>query len=62
LSADGVLTLRGLPFTRGESVEVMIQSSPGGESEQARYPLRGTTYTYVDPFEPVDEGEWEAGR
>lgn len=35
-----------------------IQDDAG---EQARYPLRGTPYTYTDPFEPVVPPEdWEA--
>jgi hypothetical protein len=59
LSEDGVLTLRGLPFARGESVEVIIQSSPSRPSDQTAYPLRGTSYTYIDPFGPAAEGACE---
>lgn len=34
---------------------------PDEAGEPARYPLRGTPYTYTDPFEPVVPPEdWEA--
>ncbi len=34
---------------------------PDNSREQERYPLRGTPYKYIDPFEPVVPPEdWEA--
>ncbi len=68
---EGVLTLRNLPFQAGERVEVVIhvhapvvEKREGSPSEGAsEYPLRGTPYTYIDPFEPsVSEDDWEVLR
>jgi len=60
LSEDGVITLRDIPFRRGESVEVIVlpfgTSSPG----VSRYSLRGTPVKLVAPTEPVADADWEA--
>jgi len=60
LSEDGVLTLRDLPFRRGESVEVIVLpfATPAGPG--SRHPLRGTPVTLVAPTEPVSDADWEA--
>ena len=59
LSEDGVITLRDIPFRRGESVEVIVlpfaAAAPG-----SRYPLRGTPVTLLAPTEPVAAADWEA--
>jgi hypothetical protein len=62
VTQDGVLNLTG-PFRAGESVEVIVlraESRPVEEGE--RYPLRGTPYSYVDPFDSVAEDEWTAAQ
>lgn len=59
---DGKLVLDRLPLQAGEIVEVivLVQSA---ETKDKRYPLRGTPYTYVDPFEPaVPPEDWEANQ
>lgn len=49
LDEDGVLTVTGLPFRAGELLRVQIErASPNGDR---KFPLRGTPYRYVDPFE-----------
>jgi PIN domain nuclease of toxin-antitoxin system len=53
---DGVLRLSGLPFLPGQRVEIVIQARPAAAS----YPLRGTPVQYDRPFEPVDQGDWDA--
>ena len=56
LSQDGKLTLDELPFSAGDTVEVIIlgrQTKPNGRE----YPLRGQRITYVDPTEPVGGSE-----
>ena len=61
LSEDGVITLRDLPFQRGESVEVIIlpvAASP--KTSVNRYPLRGTKVTLIGPTDPVAKSDWEA--
>ncbi len=60
LSEDGVITLRDIPFRRGESVEVIVLPFATVAASGARYPLRGTPVTLLAPTEPVAEADWEA--
>lgn len=70
LTEDGVLTLQGLPFHAGDTVEVIILESHTAQQEQAPsqpntnlYPLRDMQpYRYDDPTEPVALDDWEALR
>ena len=59
LSEDGVITLRDIPFRRGECVEVIVLSNPTTAASGSRYPLRGTPVTLLAPTEPVAESDWE---
>jgi hypothetical protein len=60
LSEDGTLTLRDIPFRRGESVEVIVLPFATATASGARYPLRGTPVTLLSPTEPVADADWEA--
>ncbi|QTN32041.1 hypothetical protein HZ994_06755 [Akkermansiaceae bacterium] len=60
LSEDGVITLRGIPFRRGESVEVIVLPFATAPSNGSRYPLRGKPVTFLAPTEPVADTDWEA--
>ena len=60
LSEDGVVTLRDLPFRRGESVEIIVLPFVAHAATGSRYPLRGTPVTLLAPTEPVAEADWEA--
>ena len=60
LSEDGVITLRDIPFRRGESVEVIVLPYSAGAAAGSRYPLRGTPVTLLSPTDPVAEADWEA--
>jgi hypothetical protein len=62
LSEDGVITLRDIPFRRGESVEVIVLPFTPATVPGSRYPLRGTPVKLLDPAEPVGDAEWEAIR
>jgi len=62
LSEDGVITLRDIPFRRGESVEVIVLPVLGVTASASRYPLRGTPVTLLSPTEPVADADWEAAR
>lgn len=62
LSEDGVITLRDIPFRRGESVEVIVLPFAAAAASGSRYPLRGTPVTFLAPTEPVADTEWEAIR
>ena len=60
LSEDGVITLRDIPFRRGESVEVIVLPFAATKTTTSRYPLRGTPVKLVAPTDPVAEAEWES--
>ncbi|MEY4200225.1 MAG: hypothetical protein RLZZ265_1965 [Verrucomicrobiota bacterium] len=60
LAEDGVLTLHGVPFHRGESVEVIVLPFPTPVPTGSRHPLRGTPVKLVAPTEPVADADWEA--
>jgi hypothetical protein len=53
LSEDGVITLEGVPFRSGESVEVIVLPNARSSDAQARYPLWGSPVTLIEPTEPV---------
>ncbi len=53
-----VLVLEGLPFSTGDTVEILIMR-PQPRREGNRYPLRGTPVEYHAPFESVAENDWE---
>ena len=63
LSEDGVVTLHGVPFRRGDSVEVIILLTCPAVPAKALRPLEGTPFTLIAPFDPaVPEDDWEANR
>ncbi len=62
VSEDGVLTLRDLPFRRGESVEVIVLAFEAPAAAGSRYPLRGTPVTLTSPTQPVADVDWEADQ
>ena len=51
LLEDGVITLRGAPFRRGESVEVIVLPFDAANASAARYPLGGTPFELPAPTE-----------
>ena len=59
LSQDGKLSMKGLPFRKGDKVEVIILTQKA-EKPPKRYPLRGKPFSYQKPFDSVAEDEWEA--
>jgi hypothetical protein len=62
LQEDGRLTVGGLPFQAGQTVEVIILPRPVGPSPANAEPLRGTPVRYDRPFDPVADDEWDARR
>ena len=62
MAEDGVVTLRDLPFRRGESVEIIVLPFTMTAAAGVRYPLRGTPVTLLAPTEPVAEADWEASK
>jgi len=62
VSANRVLTIRGVPFRPGERVEVIILSHPPRREKGERYPLHGKPIRYIRPFDSVAENEWQVLR
>lgn len=62
VSANRVLTIRGVPFSPGEKVEVIILSHPRRWEKGERYPLHGKPIRYIRPFDSVAENEWQVLR
>ena len=61
LKQDGTLTLDGLPFHAGETVEVIVLPKATPRDNGAN-PLRGMPVTHTGPFEPVAAEEWGASK
>jgi hypothetical protein len=60
VSADRVLTIRGVPFRSGERVQVIVVRLSNQSKGANRYPLRGKPYLYTAPFDSVAENDWDA--
>jgi hypothetical protein len=54
---DGKLEIDGLPVSKGDEIEVIIRRR---QEKKPTFPLRGLPVKYIDPFLPVDDGEWDA--
>jgi len=59
LLQNGKLSLKGLPFRKGEQVEVIILAQKQKSQTQQPYPLRKKAIIYRQPFDSVAENEWE---
>ena len=55
---DRTVVIEDLPFQVGEAVVVIISHCSSKCNEKDRYPLRGTPIKYLDPTEPVADGDW----
>ncbi len=61
IAQNGKLLLKGLPFRKGEQVEIIILPQPRKEMAE-RYPLRQKPVRYERPFDGVGEDDWTALR
>ena len=60
VSGDGSVTIRGVPFSEGALVEVIVLPRPL-PAEARTFPLRGSVQRYDVPFKPVtDADDWNA--
>ncbi|MGC1376644.1 MAG: hypothetical protein WA821_10485, partial [Anaerolineales bacterium] len=59
ISQDGKLSIKGLPFRKGEAVEVIVLPQKQVAASN-RYPLHGTSVKYEKPFDSVAEEDWDA--
>ncbi len=54
------IVVEDLPFDEGDKVEIIILEAKAEKEDGDRYPLRGTPYSYVDPFSPaVPAEDWD---
>ena len=60
VSKHGNLSIKGLPFKPGETVEVTVRRKQKKANVKAKYPLRGKLRVYRDPLKSVAENDWEA--
>lgn len=57
---NGIIVIDNLPFEEGEEVKVTIVKTEEADSSNP-YPLRGTPYSYDDPFSPlIPLEDWES--
>jgi hypothetical protein len=61
ISKDGKLSIKGLPFPPGETVEVTVRAKKQTKSTK-KYPLRGKAVVYHAPFNGVADEDWEARK
>jgi hypothetical protein len=59
VTKGGELSIKGLPFQAGETVEVTVRRGKKS-TRAAKYPLRGKKVIYRQPFKGVATGDWEA--
>ena len=59
ITKSGKISIKGLPFRPGESVEVIVRRRKK-RVRTAKYPLRGMPVVYRDPLKSVAVEDWEA--
>ena len=60
ITKGGKLSVKGLPFSAGESVVVTVRRKPKKATRKAKYPLRGKPVTYHEPLKSVAADDWDA--
>jgi len=56
---NGTIVIDDLPFEAGDEVDITIIKSAKPDPSN-RYPLRGTPYSYEDPFSPlISPEDWK---
>ncbi|RLD08442.1 MAG: hypothetical protein DRI56_05395 [Chloroflexota bacterium] len=59
VSKDGAISIKGLPFAKGEKVEILMRSRKREKDKKLeRYSLRGLPVTYTKPFDSISENDW----
>jgi hypothetical protein len=59
---DGTLDIKGLPFSVGEKVEVLVRLQEDKHASKKQYTLRGKPFRLTKPFESVAEDDWDAPK
>ena len=58
VAANGILHLSAIPFRKGELVEVIVLARKAKAPKPVFSSLCGKVIEYVDPTEPVAQGDW----
>ncbi len=56
---NGILSLKNLPFSVGEKIEVVIIPRSKSKAKDEQYPFWGEPITYLNPTEPIAQEDWE---
>jgi hypothetical protein len=59
ISQDGKLSIKGLPFRKGDAVEVIVLPQKQIAASNP-YPLHGKSVKYDKPFDAVAQEDWDA--
>lgn len=59
VTKGGKVSIKGLPFRTGESVEVIVRRGKK-PARTTKYPLRGKPLVFSDPFKGASVSDWEA--
>ena len=51
--ADGTIVLKGIPFSVGKSVEIIVRRSVNLSLDERWKSLQGSVTRYDDPFDPA---------
>ena len=60
IKEDGTVTLHDLPFSAGQSVEIIVLPARQQATPENPYSLRGLPVSLTQPFAPVAQAEWDA--
>ena len=56
---NGTIVINELPFKAGEMINITLEKAKQIDPNNP-YPLRGTPYSYEDPFSPLlDPEDWK---
>lgn len=55
---DFSVKVKKLPVKPGDKIEILLLRRLS-KPKKKKYPLRGTSVKYIDPFESVAEKDWE---
>jgi len=60
IAQDGKLQLDTLPFSAGETVQIIVLPSKQTQRQKKHALLKGSVVAYTDPLEPVAQEDWAA--
>ena len=60
IDENGIIQLSSLPFSAGDTVQIIVLPSKSSVQERDRPSLKDSVIEYVDPLEPVAGDEQSA--